>query len=608
MGTGLGIDVGTEWIKVVQVRTSGNTVTVTGAVKLPRGGGGGPDLPPELQGALVVPETLGQELARAGLKRSGTLGISGREVILKYVSTPPMPPDKLKKIIDMQVADRLVSGRKGAEDEGPAVTYDFRLLNVPTGLKGDLVVMAGVSKNEFLFGNYGALRKAGIGLKRITPAAFGLVQAYLRTQKVPEGETVVLVDVGHENTEVAILQEENLFFARSAPGGGKSFDQALDKLLKLGQAKIHEFKHHRAKLHPDGAKIASQQELQFQTALKEGADNIANAIRGAIMFCRTQAKMPKLDYQRIFLSGGGARLNGLREYLEGKTKRTVQVLDLYTGLDLRKLDAQSAKCFEGDVPDMAVALGLAIVDADPKCFHFQLLPEPVIKKRIFWTKTVWAAAAGVALMLGLFAPYNRSVEAVGKAGEKKADFEKRVDEAKAKKKEFESRKAKVAERTLQIDYYAQQTRLGPVLLNCFAQLRANVPRGMTITYVAPGETTGSTDYFDNPMRTVQIRGVYDTDAIKDFNAVAAELFKKLREVPGVLSPGLDLGELEREKDLAANLKPFRFNLSIASPERPIAVEKAEPAPPAKPPEPGPAAAPPAGKTDAKSEPAPEKKS
>lgn len=601
MGTGLGIDVGTEWIKVVQVRTSGSSVTVTGALKVPRGGGGGgPDIPPEMQGALVVPETLGQELARAGLKRSGTLGVSGREVILKYVSTPPMPPEKLKKIIDMQVADRLVQGRKG-DDESPAVTYDFRLLNVPTGLKGDLVVMAGVAKNEFLFGNYSALKKAGIGLKRITPSAFGLVQAYLRTQKITPGETVVLVDVGHENIEIAILQEDSLFFARSAPGGGKSFDSALDKMLKLGKDKIQEFKHHRAKLLPEGGKTSSPQELQFQNALKEGADNIANAIRGAIMFCRTQAKMPKLDYQRVFLSGGGARLNGLREYLEAKSKRPVQVLDLYTGLDLRKVDAQSAKCFEGDVPDMAVALGLAIVDASPKCFHFQLLPEPVIKRRIFWNKTVWAAAAGVVFMLGLFPPYNRSVEALTKAQAKKTDFEQRVEDAKKKKKDFEARKVKLHERTQQIEYYAQQTRLGQVQLNFFVQLREAVPPGMTVSWVGSAEGTSNTnasnDVFDNPMRNLQVRGIYDTDQIKDFNAAASEVFKKLREMPGVQSPELDLGEIEREKDLAANLKPFRFKLTLASPDKPIA---AEPAPP------------PAGKidskTDAKSGAAPEKKS
>ena len=37
MATGLGIDVGSESIKVVQVKVSGGVVTVTGAIKIPRG-------------------------------------------------------------------------------------------------------------------------------------------------------------------------------------------------------------------------------------------------------------------------------------------------------------------------------------------------------------------------------------------------------------------------------------------------------------------------------------------------------------------------------------------------------------------------------------------
>ena len=54
--------------------------------------------------------------------------------------------------------------------------------------------------------------------------------------------------------------------------------------------------------------MRSKQDENFQPALREGADAIAAAIRSSIMFCRTQAKLPKLDFTRVYLSGGGARL------------------------------------------------------------------------------------------------------------------------------------------------------------------------------------------------------------------------------------------------------------------------------------------------------------
>ena len=74
------------------------------------------------------------------------------------------------------------------------------------------------------------------GAQHIAPN-FGLVNAYLRTQKIPPNETVVLLDVGHELLEIAILEERTVYFARSAPGGGRKFTLGLDKILKAGLAK-----------------------------------------------------------------------------------------------------------------------------------------------------------------------------------------------------------------------------------------------------------------------------------------------------------------------------------------------------------------------------------
>ncbi|MCZ7646526.1 MAG: pilus assembly protein PilM [Planctomycetota bacterium] len=574
MATGLGIDIGAQWIKVVQARVSGTMVTVTGALKIPRPGGV-LDTGEDTEGSTVVPPDLGLELAKAGLRRTGTVGITGRDVMLRYITTPPIPPDKLRMYVDMQLGDRISAGPKSKE--APTVTYDYRILNVPTGLSGDLVVMAGVSKNEFLFGTFGALKAAKVNCTRTTPSAFGLVHAYLRTQQVQAEQTVVLVDVGHEHLELAILHERNLYFARSAPGGGKKFDAALNKLLNLSPDRIQEYKHHRARIHPEGTKLNSPQELQFQKALKEAADGIANGIRSAVMFCRTSAKLKNLDYQRVFLSGGGARLPGLREYLEHKTKRPVQILDLYTGLDLRKLDAESARCFEGEIPDMAVALGLAIVDADPSCFHFDLMPAAVVKKRAFWNKTVYGAAAGVVLMASLWSPYVNAQKSLDEAAETKGHYEEEARDAKKRRNDFTATKAANEQLAKRYRYYAKQTRLGQVYLDLYAQIRKAAPRGMRFVWMGPREndpaktSTTSLDWFEQPLRQVRVRGYYDSDEIKgqEFNAKTDRFFRLLNQVQGVESAALDLGFKDEEMKLDPGLKGFQFDLRLANPDLPL---------------------------------------
>ena len=61
---------------------------------------------------------------------------------------------------------------------------------------------------------------------------------------------------------------------------------------------------------------------------------------------------------------------------------------------------------------LTVALGLAVIDADRSCFHFSLLPEAVVRRRMFWRKSVFAMAAGVVLMAGLYWPIESSAKAV----------------------------------------------------------------------------------------------------------------------------------------------------------------------------------------------------
>ena len=569
MATGLGIDIGSESIKVVQVRVSANSVTVTGALKIPRNAEAILDAPIDEMKNQLVPETFGQELKRAHLRRSGTVGISGRDVILKYLTTPPMPPPKLKMYIDMEIGEKLTL--KGT---APALTYDYRLLNIPSGLKGDLVIMAGVCKNEYLFGMNAMLKRAGVGASRITPSCFGLVNAYLRTQKIPSNETVVLVDIGHELLEIAILEESHLYFARCAPGGGKKFTSSLDKVLHVGAAKAAEFKHNRARMHPEGTQLSNQQEQSFQPALKEGADAIAGAIRSSVMFCRTQARLSKLDYQRVFISGGGARLNGLREYLEKKVGRPVQILDLYSGLDLRKLDAASARCFEGDVPDMAVALGLAIIDAVPGSFHFSLLPEKLVKKQIFWNKTAFGIAAAVVMAVGLIPPFQNSREAARASGERTEFYKTKDEEARDQRNKFAKRLETNRVLTEQVDYYARQTRMGRVYLDMFMRIRAELPPDFTLTYVGPvsDSTSGpvSWNIHENAIRDFMIRGFYETEAYPGakFNDAWEAMREKLLKVPGISDAGVDLVS---GPDAVAKpgMKAFQMKIHLRDASKPV---------------------------------------
>jgi hypothetical protein len=297
--------------------------------------------------------------------------------------------------------------------------------------------------------------------------------------------------------------------------------------------------------------------------------------------------MPKLDYQRIYLSGGGARLNGLREYLEKKTNKIVQVLDISSGLDLRKLDAASARCFEGEVPDMAVALGLAIIDADPSSFHFRLLPEKIVQQRVFWRKTVFATAAGVVLMAGLYLPYQNSSQAAQQAADEVGFYvdkhKKHMDERKKFVQRIEDNKALA----VKVEYYARQTRMDRIYLELFTRIRAELPKGVSLAYFGPSESASSnekaatgrgfgtwpkTNEVEDGVRDLIVLGSYEAET--KFNEEWDNLRGKLLTVAGVIKAekeSLTLGEAAQRP----GIKSFQLNLGLVDPAKQLLI-KAKP--------------------------------
>jgi len=570
MAIGLGIDIGAESIKAVQVKVSGGKISVTGALKIPRAAF------PELEGTkgFAIPSALGQELTKAGMRRAGCLGLTGRDVVLKYVSTPPMAQQKLKMFIDLQVADRAIPGRKEQGLDG--LTYDFRILNVPTGgLRGDMVIMSVVSQNEFLQNVIDSCKKAGITARRMTTSAFGLAQAYLKTQEIAPKETVAVVDVGHGGLEVALLNEDAIIFARNGPGGSRRFDAGLTKAFGWKGERLLEHKHKRVRLSANDEAVRSPQEKQIHDALREGADAVANAIRGSVTFLRTQAKLPRVDYRRTYLCGGGARLTGLPQYLEAKTQRPVQNLDLFNAfnsVDLSKLNGQGARCFDGDTTDMAVALGLALIDAEPDCFHIELTPATVKAKRAFWGKTVFAIAAGVIFLVSLGIPYMNAQKSLEVAEAKRDELTEMVADAEKLKKDFAARVEDNKKQSLKREYYARQARLGPVYLDLWDRLRTKAPNGIMFTKIDTKQG-GDTVSLKDTVRELVIQGYYDPIDVPRFEQTLQIFFEQLKQIPGLEGvPTLNPAFEDTDVKKPVGTKGFEFGVQLASPLKPVRKE------------------------------------
>lgn len=547
-GIGLGIDLGARSIKVVRIRSTGTRVQVLSAAKIERA------IAKE-EAPLDPPEGARALLARAGVSGRGVVGASGRDVMLRYVIVPPAPPWRLKKIIDFELR-----GKAASPEE---LSTDYRILAVPGGLRKEMVTLAAVGKDGYLSSLFAAVRGLGLKASWACPPSVALFRAFLKSTEYRDNETTFLIDVGHEKLEMVIQRDGQLIFARAAPGGGKRFTQATDGVFRMGLERAEAFKHERARLSAEMPPDSPQQSLVLNSALAEAADQIVGAISGAVRFCSMQARIPKLDYDRLVVSGSGARLKGFREYLLAKVGKPVVFFDPAQAADTSRLRPEETGLFSSPPGEMSIAYGLALCDAE-EGLSLSLLPAAEEKKRAFWERDVfgWGAAACALLIAGLLVAGSRI--GMGAAQERNAELRELRDR-------FEIAEKQVGKRLDSIASFAAETRLiskvtspGNWFLTFFSHQRNVTPEGVSLAKLDFGTSVEG-------LCQVHVRGVADKAKLENVYDVLDAYMNDLKRCRYVVEADAKTGREGEE------MVPFSYTVVLGE-KGPEPVEEDE-APP-----------------------------
>lgn len=380
MGRGCGIDYGGHSFKLAEVRTSGDKVILRRAARIPLG-----------------PTADGTELAAAltekGIRlRNGTFGVSGRDSILRYTHVPPVPPWRMKLIMDYEISEIASKG-------GGNITADYRMLNVPRDVSQDLTILVGMAKDDQVMAQIRRLEDGGVRIGGACPTSLALFNAHHRLGEEGE-EATLLVHLGHEHLDIVISQGGHLVFARSAQLGGKDFDEAIASSLGISPEEAQRLKEERGAVQREGWE--TPRDRRISDALMGVVANLLSVIQSSVKFCRAQTKIKDLKIERVLLSGGGARLRGLPEHLQDALKMPVSLFDPVSRVDMSGLAPEVQEEVRAGSVEMAVPIGLALVEADPDSFQLDLLPSPMKARREFRTRTAYLYVAGIAAGLALF--------------------------------------------------------------------------------------------------------------------------------------------------------------------------------------------------------------
>ena len=335
----VGLDIGSGFIKVAVVDHSGSEpelVHVSHTPLIPDAIVEGEVMDPQ-----IVVETVRSLLETAGVKPKRLVAsVGGRDVMVKKIAMDRMKETDAREVIRWEAEQHVPYDME-------SVQLDFHILDpLDDGLQMNVLLVA--AKRELVEGRVGLLRDAGLTPALVDVDACALHNAF--EYNYPEAMTgvVALVNVGHEVSTVNVLQDGTLILTRDIPFGSRRLREELRRLHGLSADDAEAVLQGR-----------SPRTGEFRELLSEGSEELAIGIERAVAFLAVSDAGGGL--QRVYLSGGGARIPGLVDVVAARLRARTEIATPLQRLRVR----QGAALLPVDelAPMLMLSVGLALRNA-----------------------------------------------------------------------------------------------------------------------------------------------------------------------------------------------------------------------------------------------------
>ncbi len=344
-------------------------------------------------------------LVNTGIPLKATVcGLAGRDMTLRYTQVPPSPDWQLRNLMELEIQEL-------SSQSGDQLSADYNLLPVVTEDADSETVLMALARNEALGRIHDMVVEAGGTIAAHVPNCIAIYNAYLRAGPVEEDTVVCLANIGHETMDIALVKGVDLLFARNLSGGGRVLDDAITAAFNVSARKAESLKRDLLDLDPESrGKFASGQAEKVTMAAGGSANMLSSAIQSSVAFCKSQTGIQDLRLDKILISGGSARLRGIRGRLREDLRCPVEIFDPFQNVDLSGLSEEDRQELDQNRCEAVVALGLAAGAVDDSLYSLEILPEAVKRRQRFLQRTVFniAAVLVAVVVLAVYAASERN--------------------------------------------------------------------------------------------------------------------------------------------------------------------------------------------------------
>ncbi len=356
----VGIDIGSSWIKAVEIEPTPHGWTLVNAAVAPT--------PKEAikDGCIINIVDVSQEIRNmlrdAGIKPTGAVcAISGSQVIVRQVQFPKMAEALLRKSIKYE-AGKFISS--SMEDS----IVEFEILGDAED-SSQMNVMLVAAPKDMIDSRVAVLESAGLEPLVIDIESFAVIRALVEFNATDEylNSTIALIDVGASHTDVDIVSNGEFALTRNIPIAGDSFTNSIRSLLGGSFEDAEQAKLDMTAQLPIDRLNAADTDNKCWRVVQPLLDELIREIRRSIHFYQSQFPEGSLDAQvsKIVLTGGTARMPGLSSYISGRLDIPAQVASVFDQTAI-KTGSVAQQFIDEHGPVLAVSTGLALKELIPE--------------------------------------------------------------------------------------------------------------------------------------------------------------------------------------------------------------------------------------------------
>jgi type IV pilus assembly protein PilM len=462
-----GLDIGSSALKVVELRRRFGRFVLTGLARRA--------LPPSARGAAdpgPAARALAEVVPTDGKRRPVWIGLTGRDLNLQVLVFDQVPDANFRQLLGFEMQQR----RESAPDH----FVDCVVAHRPDAVAAQYVTLVGSARAEWVEARLDLVRRAGLEPAGVVPNAAALYAVYRRTVPDPPAGVAVLLDIGADDMDLALVRGTELLFMRNVGSGARVFDEHLVGSLGKGPAEVEWLKVRHGSL-GGGEGIDEQIAAELRPILRGAAGQLLGVINSSLNFARAQLQDRTLKIERLYLSGGGARLRGLPEYIRGTFKMDVEILDPFAAVDARRVEAHAPEDWRRLPSDLTCAIGLALLSAQRADLPVvSLIPDPIKRRRAARRSAVGLVVAALAALV-LMGPITAAAWVERTVWDRhRGALAERLDAERRLNARMDDLERGLAETTQKSALLKQFVEPGTALLESLLRVRREVPAGLRL--------------------------------------------------------------------------------------------------------------------------------